>query len=145
MGDLLIGWKRQVSGHTGAATDPPVHGRTRPCAGEDKAVLTITEEASDLWWVVDQEETDLCLQVASSRNLAAAQRRANTGDKDALRAGVQITDRPKSDGVAQGERMPRAEDPYSREMNNRVENAHRPPHDRDTTCFPTIGAVCSHR
>ena len=110
--------------------------RRRPQPGDtwplDEVFLTITGARPYLWRAVDQDDNVLDMLIQSRRNTQAATkffRTLLTGLTSVPR--VRITEKLKSYGAAQRERLPGVEHRQSRSRNNRCEHSPRPTRQRE--------------
>jgi|ERR1043166_5381193 putative transposase len=110
--------------------------RRRPQPGDkghlDEVFLTIHGKRPYWWRGVDQDDNGLDILVQSRRNKPAAKkffRKLLKGLQYVPR--VIITDKLKSYGAAQRERLPGVEHRQSRYLKNRCENSHRPTRQRE--------------
>jgi putative transposase len=110
--------------------------RRRPRTGDtwhlDEVWLTMHGKRHDLWRAVDQDDHVLDTLMQSRRSKQAAKkflRTLLTGLPYVPR--VRITEKRKSDGAAQRERLPGVEHRQSRSLNNHCEHSHRPTRQRE--------------
>src|ERR687885_1535662 len=98
----------------------------------DEVFLTINGERHYLWRAVDQDDNVLDILVQSRRNKKAAKkffRKLLQGCQYVPR--VIMTDKLKSYGAAKRESLPGVEHRQHRYLNNRAENSHQPPRQRE--------------
>jgi putative transposase len=98
----------------------------------EEVFLTIHGKRAYLWRTMDQDDNVLDILVQSRRNKQEAKkffRKLLKGLTSVPR--VLITDKLKSYGAAQHEKLPGVEHRQSRDLNNRCGNSHRPTRQRE--------------
>jgi putative transposase len=110
--------------------------RRRPRPGDtwhlDEVFLSIRGERHDLWRAVDQDGHVLDILVQRRRDRKAAKKFFRKLLKGLTYAPhVIITDKLKSYGATKREILPRVEHRQHRYLNNRAENSHQPPRQRE--------------
>ena len=126
------------------------HHRRRPRPGEqwplDAVVITITKERRSLGQAGDHDGTVRDMLGHSRRNTQAAQTCFRTLLKGVTSVPrVIITDNLQRDGAAQRAILPGVEHRQPRSLNNRAENSHQPPRQREQRMQRVTSAGHAHR